>query len=143
MNCPASLLEKLAIFSNRWVVVYCYPKDDTPGCTIEAKEFSLLSSEFQQVNTAIVGISPQSDECHKKFIEKYALSVVLIADEEKNILQDLDVWQEKKNYGKTYMGVVRSTFIVDTESKTIIKEWRNVKAEGHATKVLDYIHTLL
>lgn len=128
--------------STKYTVVYCYPKDDTPGCTLEAQEFTALIAEFQKNNTSIIGVSPQSDECHAKFIEKYTLKIQLIADEEKTILTFLGAWGEKKNYGKTYEGVIRSTFLVENATKEIIKEWKNVKAAGHAQKVLDFITTL-
>lgn len=142
MKSPDSLNSYFSDIDTQYAIVYCYPKDDTPGCTKEAQEFSMLQKEFEKHNASIFGVSPQDDECHRKFIEKYNLSIHLIADEQKNILQDLQVWQEKKNYGKTYMGVVRSTFCIDTKTQEIVKEWRNVKAEGHAKKVLDFIIAL-
>lgn len=128
--------------NHSYTVLYCYPKDDTPGCTIEAQEFTHLLSDFEKYNTGIIGISPESNECHAKFIEKYNLKVELIADEEKIILKQLQAWGEKKNYGKVYEGVIRSSFLVENASQKIIKEWKNVTAAGHAQKVLDFIKTL-
>jgi thioredoxin-dependent peroxiredoxin len=125
----------LSDFLGQQVVLYFYPKDDTSGCTIEAKDFSCLIDDFKAINTAIIGMSPDSVKSHAKFRTKYDLGLTLIADEEKTTLQAYDVWKEKSMYGRKYMGVERSTFLIDAGGK-IKNIWRNVKVPDHAQKVL-------
>ena len=120
---------------DKWTVVYFYPRDDTPGCTVEAKEFSDLSDKFNEHGAAIYGISPDTEAKHCKFIEKHDLSVELLADTEKTMLSDYGVWQEKSMYGKTYMGVVRTTYLINPAGE-IAEAWTKVKAKGHAEAVL-------
>ena len=120
----------------KWTVVYFYPRDDTPGCTIEAKEFTELSSKFEEHDTSIYGVSPDTEAKHCKFIEKHDLKVELLADTENTMLADYGVWQEKQMYGKTYMGVVRTTYLIDPEGN-IAEAWPKVKASGHAEAVLE------
>tara|TARA_B100000315_G_scaffold259593_1_gene316235 strand:- start:3283 stop:3708 length:426 start_codon:yes stop_codon:yes gene_type:complete len=117
------------------VILYFYPKDDTPGCTIEAKDFSEKFDAFTKRNTVIWGISKDSGKSHKKFCSKYDLKVRLLSDESTEMMQSYGVWQEKKNYGRTYMGTVRTTFLIDEEG-TIQKIWRNVRVKGHVDEVL-------
>lgn len=117
------------------VALFCYPKDDTSGCTKEAIGFSELKSEFDALDVLVVGISPDPAKKHDKFIAKHELTVPLIADEEKTALQALGVWVEKSMYGKKYMGVERSTFLIDANG-TIVKAWRKVKVPGHVDEVL-------
>ena len=127
---------KLENLIGKWSVIYFYPRDDTPGCTIEAKEFSELSSKFEENGASIYGVSPDTEAKHCKFIEKHGLKVELLADTENTMLADYGVWQEKQMYGKTYMGVVRTTYLVDPD-RNIAEAWTKVKAKGHAEAVLE------
>ena len=120
----------------KWTVVYFYPRDDTPGCTVEAKEFTEISSKFEEHGCSIYGVSPDTEAKHCKFIEKHGLEVELLADTEITMLADYGVWQEKQMYGKTYMGVVRTTYLVDPDGN-IAEAWTKVKAKGHAEAVLE------
>ena len=128
----------LTDYKGKKVILYFYPKDDTPGCTKESNEFSELSDKFKLKNTEIIGISKDSVESHKKFKEKYNLKVTLVSDPEMEAIQAYGVWKEKKNYGKTYMGIVRTTVLINEEGK-IEKRWNNVKVNGHCEKVLEAI----
>jgi peroxiredoxin Q/BCP len=119
-------------------VFYFYPKDDTPGCTIEGKEFTELRSEFTKAKVAVYGISPDSAKSHDKFIAKCNLGIPLISDPDKLLCQAFSTWVEKSMYGKTYMGVERSTFLVGPDL-AIEREWRKVSAPGHAQEVLDAV----
>lgn len=123
------------------VVVYFYPKDDTSGCTKEAIAFTESLGEFAAAGAKIIGISPDSPAKHDKFKAKYDLGVVLGADEEKQVLEAYGVWVEKSMYGRKYMGVERSTFLVDGNGK-IAQMWRKVKVTGHAEKVLAAVNEL-
>src|SRR5579883_2618633 len=106
---------KLSDFNGRYVVLYFYPKDDTSGCTKEAIDFSTLHGEFEKLNAVVIGVSPDSVKSHAKFRDKHSLGVTLLADEEKSAIQAYGVWAEKKMYGKSYMGVDRSTFLIGPE----------------------------
>ncbi len=123
-------------FKGNRIVLYFYPKDDTPGCTIEAKDFSELLAKFKKQNAVIIGISKDSVESHNKFTCKYELKLLLLSDPDHKTIEDYGVWQEKKNYGKTYMGIVRTTYLIDENGK-IKKIWEKVKAKGHAEEVLN------
>jgi len=123
------------------VVLYFYPKDDTSGCTKEAVNFSALADQFAAAGAAIIGVSPDPVKSHDKFKAKHELKVVLASDEEKQAIEAYGVWTEKKMYGKTYMGVERSTFLIDADGK-IAKAWRKVKVPGHAEAVLDAVKAL-
>lgn len=116
-------------------LLYFYPKDDTPGCTLEAVDFTRLKDEFGALGIQIVGVSQDSWVSHAKFCIKYNLGIELIADEGASLHHQFGVIGEKKNYGKTYIGTIRSTFLLDSNGK-ILQEWRNVKATWHAEKVL-------
>ena len=129
---------KLSSLHGRKVILYFYPKDDTPGCTKESCEFSENYQELLQKDTAIIGVSRDSIASHKKFKQKYNLSFPLISDESGTICESYGVWKEKKNYGKTYMGIERSTFLINQEGK-IQKIWRNVKVNGHVEAVINEI----
>lgn len=118
------------------VLLFVYPKDNTPGCTTESKDFSALESEFLALGIRVIGVSPDSVASHQKFIQLQDLSVLLLSDPEKKLIEPLGAWGEKKNYGKTYMGIIRSTFLIDIKTQIIEKEWRNVRAKGHAERVL-------
>jgi len=116
-------------------LLYFYPKDDTPGCTLEAVDFTRLKDEFGALGIQIVGVSQDSWVSHAKFCIKYNLGIELIADEDASLHHQFGVIGEKKNYGKTYIGTIRSTFLLDSSGE-ILQEWRNVKATWHAEKVL-------
>ena len=118
------------------VVLYFYPKDDTPGCTKEAIGFSERKADFDQMGTVILGISPDDERSHDKFKEKYGLGITLGADAGQAVAQAYGVWVEKSMYGRKYMGVDRSTFLVDQDG-VIARVWRNVKVPGHVEDVLD------
>ncbi len=126
----------LSDFEGKWIVLYFYPKDNTSGCTTEAKEFTELKEDFKKLNCEIIGVSPDTCEKHKKFVEKNALDIKLLCDPEHKLIKKFGVWQKKKNHGKEYMGLIRSTFIIDPKGN-IIKKWKNVRAKGHAKKVLE------
>ncbi|MTI46013.1 peroxiredoxin Q/BCP [Roseibium hamelinense] len=123
------------------VVVYFYPKDDTPGCTKEAIAFSGLEKEFSDLGATIIGISPDTAEKHDKFKAKHDLTVLLAADTNTETAQAYGVWVEKNMYGKKYMGVERSTFLVGKDGN-LAKIWRKVKVPGHAEAVLDAVKAL-
>ena len=120
------------------LVLYFYPKDNTPGCTTESIEFQGLKDKFEKLNTKILGISRDSIKSHEKFKDKYDFSFDLISDESEEICKAFDVIKEKNMYGKKYLGIERSTFLID-EDNILIAEWRKVKAKGHAQIVLDHI----
>ena len=120
------------------LIIYFYPKDDTPGCTKEAIEFSNLKNDFDKKNVNIIGVSQDSIEKHKKFISKYSLSLKLASDEDLEICKTFKVWVEKSMYGKKYMGIERSTFLFN-ENLELIQSWRKVKVNGHAEEVLNSI----
>ena len=124
-----------------WVVLYFYPKDSTPGCTTEALDFTAHLPEFEALGATVLGVSPDSIRRHRNFIEKKELKVTLLSDEEKEVLQAYGVWQLKKNYGREYMGVVRSTFIIDPDGK-IAAKWEKVKVKGHVEEVLNRLKEL-
>ena len=137
-NKKAPKIEGIDFISNEFTVVYFYSKDNTPGCTIEAKEFTDLLPEFKKLKTQIYGISKDSEESHCKFIEKQDLKIKLITDEEKKIQEKYFVWQLKKFMGKEFMGTVRTTFLVNKKGE-VVEVWENVRAKNHAGKVLDFI----
>lgn len=117
------------------VVVYFYPKDDTTGCTIEAKDFTTLAPDFASLGVTVIGISKDSVKSHDKFMAKHDLGVILVSDEAGQTCEDYGVWVEKQMYGKTYMGIERATFLIGGDGQ-IVKEWRKVSAKGHAEEVL-------
>lgn len=133
-------LVSLEQFRGRWVVLYFYPKDNTPGCTAEATDFTRLQNKAPGV--VILGVSPDSLESHRKFIEKQKLTITLLSDPDKEVLKKYGAWGLKKNYGKEYEGVIRSTFLINPDGE-IVKEWRNVKAKGHAARVFETFAKLL
>jgi thioredoxin-dependent peroxiredoxin len=126
---------KLSRLRGKPVVVYFYPKDDTSGCTLEAKDFSRLAPEFGKAGIEVIGVSPDGVESHQKFRAKHDLSVRLVADPDKVVAMAYGVWAEKSMYGRTYMGVERSTFLVDKAGR-LARSWRKVKVPGHAEDVL-------
>ncbi len=137
----AGSVVRLSKLKGRTVVVYFYPKDDTSGCTQEAKDFSCLADQFAKAGADVVGISPDSAARHKKFKTKYDLPLRLLADENKEAANAYGVWVEKSMYGRKYMGVERSTFLIDSKGK-IVRSWRKVKIPGHAEDVLAAVTAL-
>ncbi|WP_294534571.1 peroxiredoxin [uncultured Rhodoblastus sp.] len=125
----------LADFKDKKLVLYFYPKDDTSGCTAEAIAFNGLAGEFAAIGAAIVGASPDPVKAHDKFRKKYELTFPLLADESKQILEAYGVWVEKSMYGRKYMGVERTTFLIGADGR-IAQVWRKVKVPGHAEEVL-------
>ncbi|MBT4045087.1 MAG: thioredoxin-dependent thiol peroxidase [Rhodospirillaceae bacterium] len=125
----------LKALKGKKVVLYFYPKDDTPGCTTEAKDFTELKRKFSANGIAIIGVSKDSVAKHDKFADKHDLHITLAADEDGAICEAYGVWVEKMNYGRTYMGIERSTFLIDAKGK-IAQVWRKVRVKGHAEKVL-------
>jgi peroxiredoxin Q/BCP len=126
----------LASLAGKKVALYFYPKDDTSGCTTEAIDFTALGDQFAQAGAVVVGMSPDPVKKHDKFIAKHDLGVILASDEDKSVLEAYGVWKEKSMYGRKYMGVERSTFLIDGDGR-IAKVWRKVKVAGHAQAVLD------
>ena len=125
----------LSSFAGRKVVLFFYPKDDTSGCTQEAQEFDALRDKFAAAGTEVVGISPDSPKKHRKFLDKYRLDLDLASDETKSTLEAYRVWAQKSMWGRKYMGVERTTFLIDREGR-IARVWPKVKVPGHAEEVL-------
>lgn len=130
---------RLSGYRGKWVVVYFYPKDDTPGCTKEACGFRDLHESFADRNAVVLGISPDGSGAHGAFVEKYGLPFTLLCDEDKSVMKAYGAWGEKNMYGKVSMGVIRSTVLVDPEG-VVVKHWRKVTgAETHPAKVLEVL----
>ncbi|MEQ8297264.1 MAG: peroxiredoxin [Nitratireductor sp.] len=127
---------KLSDLRGKPVIVYFYPKDDTSGCTTEGKDFSALLPEFEKAGATVIGISPDSAKSHDKFKAKHGLSVVLVADEDKSAIQDYGVWVEKSMYGRKFMGVERTTILIDKDGR-VARVWNKVKVANHAAEVLE------
>lgn len=123
------------------VVLFFYPKDDTPGCTTEALDFTRLADDFLAAGAVVVGISKDSVKAHDKFCKKYQLGVILASDEGATTCEDYGTWAEKSMYGKSYMGIARTTVLIDSRGQ-VAKVWSAVKVEGHAAEVLDAVRTL-
>ncbi len=137
LELPEGGQTSIADFAGKPVVLFFYPKDNTPGCTTEAKDFSALAGDFAKAGVALLGISKDPPKAHRNFIAKQGLSVPLASDAAENGLADaLDIWVEKSMYGRTYMGMERSTFLVDGTGK-IARVWRKVKVKDHASEVLE------
>ena len=127
--------------SGKNLVLYFYPRDDTPGCTLEAKDFKDNINGFEKLDAVIVGVSKDSVKSHDKFQEKFCLPFALASAEETTTCEDYGVWKEKMNYGKAYMGIERTTFLID--KKGIIRQiWRKVKVEGHVNAILEAVKGL-
>lgn len=135
---PASNGEmvKLSDYRGKKVVIYFYPKDNTPTCTQQACDFRDAYPAMVDSNTVVLGISPDPVRAHEKFIDKQNLPFLLLSDEEHKVCEKYGVWQMKKLYGREYMGVVRSTFLIDEKGK-LVREWRGVKIKGHVQQVAD------
>ena len=131
----------LADFAGKWLVLYFYPKDNTPGCTTEAVEFSAKLAEFNALNAEIVGVSPDSEKSHGKFIEKQGLTIELISDPDHQLASTYGAWGPKKFMGKEYEGIIRSTFLINSDGN-IAHIWTNVKVKAHVEKVLEKLKNL-
>ncbi|RME31057.1 peroxiredoxin [Candidatus Woesearchaeota archaeon] len=125
----------LSDFRNKWVVLYFYPKDDTPGCTLEAREFTALKDEFDARDCVILGVSRDSPKQHCAFKDKYALDLRLLSDPHHTVLEQYSAWREKNLYGKIMLGIARSTVLIDPDG-IVAHYWKNVRAKGHASAVL-------
>jgi len=143
ITCVATNNQKVEIPDNhgRNIVLYFYPKDDTPGCTIEGNDFASLNDSFVDKNTVIYGVSRDSISSHEKFKEKFSFSFELISDEDEALCNQFEVIKLKKLYGKEYMGIVRSTFVISPNGE-ILKYWDKVKVDGHAEEVLEFVSGL-
>ena len=122
---------------SKFIILYFYPKDDTPGCTLETKDFNSLLSKFKKNNCSIYGISKDDLKSHFKFKKKYGVKFDLLADEKKEAIKSYKVWGKKKFLGVQFMGIIRSTFLI--KDNKIIKEWRSVKVKDHAKEVLNFL----
>ena len=120
-------------------VLYFYPKDDTPGCTIEGQDFTRLSPDFASAGVTIYGVSPDSSKSHQRFITKCSLGIPLISDPDRLLIESQGLWVEKKYMGRTYMGVARTTYLIGPDG-AIEREWRDVKPSGHAAEVLEAVN---
>ncbi|MBY0223088.1 MULTISPECIES: thioredoxin-dependent thiol peroxidase [Sporosarcina] len=125
----------------KYVVLYFYPKDATPGCTTEACDFRDAVNEFEELNAVILGVSPDHEASHQKFIEKHGLPFSLLVDEDHAVAEQYGVWKLKKNFGKEYMGIERSTFLIDPTG-TVVREWRKVRVKGHVEDALATLQQL-
>ena len=133
--------QKLKDLLGKYVVIYFYPKDDTPGCTIETNDFNKLLPKFKKLNCEIFGISKDTIKSHDKFREKFKIKFNLLSDEEIKVLKKYKVWGKKKFMGREFMGIIRSTILIDKKGK-IIKVWDNVKVKDHAKEVLETLKSL-
>jgi len=124
----------LESFRGKWVVLYFYPRDNTPGCTIEAMQFNAALGKFADLGAQVIGVSADSPESHQKFAEKHNLSILLLSDKEHTVLKAYDAWKPKTMFGKEFLGTQRDTFLIDSEGK-IIAVWRKVSPKGHAEEV--------
>jgi thioredoxin-dependent peroxiredoxin len=120
-------------------VLFFYPKDDTPGCTLESQEFTQLNDAFAEAGVTVYGVSPDTSKSHQRFIEKCSLGVPLLSDPERRLIESQGLWVEKKFMGREYMGVARTTLLIGPDG-TIEREWRDVKPSGHAAAVLEIVN---
>ena len=127
---------------NKFLIIYFYPKDNTPGCTKEAKDFSKLYRKFKKLNCEVVGISKDNIESHKKFISKFRIPFQLLSDEKMIALKKYGAWGEKSMYGKKFMGIKRTTVLINPKGK-VIKIWNNVKVKNHAAEVLNSVKEII
>lgn len=131
----------LSDFKGKPLVVFFYPKDNTPGCTKEAIDFTQQHQDFSKLGVQVLGVSRDTVRKHENFAKKHSLSIPLLSDEDGTMCADYGVWVEKNMYGRKYMGIERSTFVIDAKG-TIVRVWRKVKVAGHVTDVLDFVKTL-
>ena len=143
-NLPSSNNQNFEINKNldKYLVIYFYPRDNTPGCTSEAKDFSKLYKEFKKLDCEIAGISKDNIESHKKFIDKYKIPFQLLSDEKMVVLKKYGVWGEKSMYGKKFMGIKRTTVLINPKGQ-ILKIWNNVKVVDHAKEVLNFLKEVI
>ncbi|MGQ9842417.1 MAG: thioredoxin-dependent thiol peroxidase [Spirochaetota bacterium] len=127
-------------YKGRWVVLYFYPKDNTQGCILEAIDFTKSIEEFNKYNAVVVGISPDSPESHCRFYDKHNLNMILLSDSDHMVAKEYGVWKEKSMYGKKFMGIERSTFLIDPEGR-VRAVWRKVKVPGHVNEVLQTLQS--
>jgi len=141
---PSSNDQNFEINKNldQYLAIYFYPRDNTPGCTIEAKDFAKLYKEFKKLNCEIIGISKDDIKSHKKFINKFKIPFQLLSDEKIIVLKKYGAWGEKSMYGKKFMGIKRKTVVINPKGK-IIKIWNNVKAKDHAKEVLNFLKEVI
>jgi peroxiredoxin Q/BCP len=132
---------RLSALDGQWIVLYFYPRDNTPGCTVEACEFTAGVAEFAALDAVVLGCSPDTTRKHRNFIEKFDLKIALLSDPDHKVMEKYGAWGEKKMYGRTFLGVKRSTVIIDPSGK-VAHHWRNVRARGHARKVRDKLEAL-
>tara|TARA_B100001121_G_scaffold91778_1_gene81342 strand:- start:72 stop:533 length:462 start_codon:yes stop_codon:yes gene_type:complete len=137
LNSTSGKVVELSKIKSKYVVLYFYPKDDTPGCTLETKDFNSLLSKFKKTKCEVFGISKDSLKSHKKFKEKYKVKFELLSDEEKKSIKAYKTWGKKKFMGKEFMGQIRSTFLI--KDNKILNEWRNVRVKDHAKEVLNFL----
>mgnify|MGYP001416821315 FL=1 len=133
-------LVELNKIKSKYTVLYFYPKDDTPGCTLETKDFNSFYNKFIKLNCEIYGISKDTIESHLKFKKKYKVKFELLSDENKIAIKEFKVWGKKKFMGKEFMGLIRSTFLL--KKNNIIKEWRNVRVKGHTEEVYNFLKSI-
>ncbi len=143
-NLPSSNDQNFEINKNlnQYLLIYFYPRDNTPGCTSEAKDFSKLYKEFKKLDCEIVGVSKDNIESHKKFIDKFKIPFQLLSDEKIVVLKKYGVWAEKSMYGKKFMGIKRATVLINPKGK-ILKIWNNVKVTDHAKEVLNFLKEVI
>ena len=134
-------LIKLSSFKGKNIVLYFYPKDNTPGCTKQACDFRDSIQNYDAVNAVVIGISPDDEASHRKFRDKFDLPFLLLADPDRKAIEAYGVWKEKNMYGKKYMGIQRSTFLISEEAK-VLKSWPKVKVPNHASEVLEELKKL-
>tara|TARA_B100000989_G_scaffold51536_1_gene34306 strand:+ start:5761 stop:6213 length:453 start_codon:yes stop_codon:yes gene_type:complete len=141
---PSTNKKKFILKDNigKYVVLYFYPKDDTPGCTLETNDFNKFLTKFKKLNCEVYGISKDSLKSHDRFRDKYKIKFDLLADEELKVLKKYKVWQKKKFMGKEFMGVIRTTYLLDKKGQ-ILKVWNNVKAKDHAIEVLETLKNIV
>ena len=132
---------RLSDLDGQWIVLYFYPRDNTPGCTVEACEFTAGVAEFAALEAVVLGCSPDTTRKHRNFIEKFDLKIALLSDPDHKVMEEYGAWGEKKMYGRTFLGVKRSTVIINPSGK-VAHHWRNVRARGHARKVRDKLEAL-
>jgi thioredoxin-dependent peroxiredoxin len=125
-------------FKGKWVVLYFYPRDNTPGCTLEAMQFNAALEKFADLGAQVIGVSADSSESHQRFAEKHNLSILLLSDTEHAVLKEYDSWKPKTMFGKEFLGTQRDTFLIDPEGK-IISVWRKVSPKGHAEEVKEVL----
>ena len=137
LNSTSGKVVELSKIKSKYVVLYFYPKDDTPGCTLETKDFNSLLLKFKKAKCEVFGISKDSLESHKKFKEKYKVKFELLSDEDKKSIKAYKTWGKKKFMGKEFMGQIRSTFLI--KDNKILNEWRNIRVKDHANDVLNFL----